>query len=628
MRSRPRSDERKAAPQAAILRESCRRGGVRLTDGWRFSRTAGGKPRAERCPGRDVYVMARETSFRKSTTREYFESVVIAVILALFVRTWVVQAFKIPTGSMEQNLLIGDHLLVNKFVYAPTATALERLLLPIGDIERGDVLVFKFPEDPERDFIKRVIGLPGETIELRQGRVFIDGNAIDEPYLDAMRPGGRLPPDFRGTFGPAAVPEGHLFMMGDNRGRLRDSRYWGPMPVEYVKGRAFHALLVLRVRERLLRRRRRRRDPAPARLRRHPLPSPAPAGTACSWRCRRAARGRKSPLHSSGDASRLTALCGRTVCSPRLPYAQYAPSSRLVRHGRTSARGRTTARWRHRRSRCNAGFHHGLLRPEVNGAEPAAPAPRTRFRRRGAAGGRRGRCRPGPSWLPPRSRPRSRGSSPSRARRAGPIRGRRPAARSLSPRRRSNQGRAVSGSSDQGGRVISPHRRDGAAVGGCLHDAPRLVFPRPVLGRLVGEVDLNQELRRPARVGRGLIEPLEQGRAVDGVDPVERDGLARPCSTAGGPMRCQRMGSDGVAPCFCRASWIRFSPRSRSPAAAAASTWATPNVFRHPRSGGSRGACVRPPPPHGRAGRGRRRDWPRSWFRAPWFEVTDSGRNG
>ncbi len=178
-------------------------------------------------------------SFQKSTTREYFESIVIAVILALFVRTWVVQAFKIPTGSMEQNLLIGDHLVVNKFVHAPSSTAAERTLLPLGDHRRGDVLVFKFPEEPERDFIKRVIGLPGETIELRNSLVFINGEPIEEPYLDAMRQGGRMPPDMRGNFGPQLVPEGHLFMMGDNRGDSEDSRYWGPLPVGYVKGRAF-----------------------------------------------------------------------------------------------------------------------------------------------------------------------------------------------------------------------------------------------------------------------------------------------------------------------------------------------------------------------------------------------------
>src|SRR5262245_65117458 len=106
--------------------------------------------------------------FKKSTVREYFESIVIAVILALFVRTFVVQAFTIPTGSMENNLLIGDHLLVNKFVYGATASPVERTLLPIGKIRRGDVLVFKYPEQPDRDFIKRVIGLPGETLEVRE----------------------------------------------------------------------------------------------------------------------------------------------------------------------------------------------------------------------------------------------------------------------------------------------------------------------------------------------------------------------------------------------------------------------------------------------------------------------------
>src|SRR6201987_4763105 len=105
--------------------------------------------------------------FKKSTLREYFESIVIAVVLALFIRPFVVQAFKIPTGSMENNLLIGDHLLVNKFVFGPTESALERTLLPTGTVHRGEVVVFKFPVEPERDFIKRVIGLPGETLELR-----------------------------------------------------------------------------------------------------------------------------------------------------------------------------------------------------------------------------------------------------------------------------------------------------------------------------------------------------------------------------------------------------------------------------------------------------------------------------
>src|SRR4030095_6611671 len=114
---------------------------------------------------------AAAATFRKSTAREYFESICVAVILALFVRTFVVQAFKIPTGSMENNLLIGDHLLVNKFVFAPTLSRAEDVLLPIDPIRRGDILVFKYPEDPEHALIKRATGLPGETIELKNKKV-------------------------------------------------------------------------------------------------------------------------------------------------------------------------------------------------------------------------------------------------------------------------------------------------------------------------------------------------------------------------------------------------------------------------------------------------------------------------
>ena len=179
---------------------------------------------------------------RKSTGREYFESIVVAVILALFVRTWVFQAFKIPTGSMENNLLIGDHLLVNKFVFAPAASSLERALLPIRDVKRGDIVVFKFPEDPERDFIKRVIGLPGEILELRGKVVHVDGRPIDEPYVHLLRPpsapGEGQAYDVRENYGPVTVPEGHVFVMGDNRDNSQDSRYWGFLPLAYVKGRA------------------------------------------------------------------------------------------------------------------------------------------------------------------------------------------------------------------------------------------------------------------------------------------------------------------------------------------------------------------------------------------------------
>ena len=181
-------------------------------------------------------------TFRKSTIREYAESIVIAVILALFVRTWVVQAFKIPTGSMENNLLIGDHLLVNKFVFGPTASSIERALLPVRDVRRGDVVVFKYPDEPERDFIKRVIGLPGESLELRAKKVYIDGQPLDEPYVHFLEPASESQEvtsfDVRERYGPVRVPEGQYFVMGDNRDNSQDSRYWGYLPRHYIKGRA------------------------------------------------------------------------------------------------------------------------------------------------------------------------------------------------------------------------------------------------------------------------------------------------------------------------------------------------------------------------------------------------------
>ena len=181
-------------------------------------------------------------TFQKSTAREYFESIVVAVILALFIRTFVVQAFKIPTGSMEPNLLVGDHLLVNKFVCAPVAYPAERALLPMRELRRGDIVVFKFPEDPERDFIKRVIGLPGDTLELRNREVYVNGQKLTEPYAHYLFPVGESGEatsfDVRERYGPVTVPDGHYFMMGDNRDNSQDSRYWGFLPAHYVKGRA------------------------------------------------------------------------------------------------------------------------------------------------------------------------------------------------------------------------------------------------------------------------------------------------------------------------------------------------------------------------------------------------------
>jgi signal peptidase I len=175
--------------------------------------------------------------FKKSIVREYFESIVIAVILALFIRTFVVQAFKIPTGSMEENLLIGDHLLVNKFFFGPTGSRLERALLPIGTI--------KYPVEPERDFIKRVIALPGETVEVREKKVYVNGKPLEEHYVHFLAPPAAPSElhevtsfDVRERYGPVTVPPNQYFVMGDNRDNSQDSRYWGFLPRENIKGKA------------------------------------------------------------------------------------------------------------------------------------------------------------------------------------------------------------------------------------------------------------------------------------------------------------------------------------------------------------------------------------------------------
>lgn len=190
---------------------------------------------------------ARPATFKKSVAREYLESLVVAFILATFIRTFVVQAFKIPTGSMENNLLIGDHLLVNKVVYSPSGFPGEDALMGKKPIQRGHVVVFKYPEDPARDFIKRVIGLPGETIEIKGKQVHIDGKPLEEPYVHFLEPplrpedpeyGIRMDGSRGDDYGPRTVPEGQLFVMGDNRDNSKDSRYWGFLPADQVKGRA------------------------------------------------------------------------------------------------------------------------------------------------------------------------------------------------------------------------------------------------------------------------------------------------------------------------------------------------------------------------------------------------------
>lgn len=170
--------------------------------------------------------------------REFVEVLLVAAIFALFVRTFVVQAFNIPSGSMEENLLVGDHLLVNKFIYGPTASALERALLPVRDVRRGDVVVFKYPDDPQRDYIKRCVGLPGDEVDFRDKELYVNGQRVDDDSY-VFHDDERIR-DRRDNFGPFLVPPGSYFCVGDNRDNSRDSRFWQQktVPTSHLKGRA------------------------------------------------------------------------------------------------------------------------------------------------------------------------------------------------------------------------------------------------------------------------------------------------------------------------------------------------------------------------------------------------------
>jgi len=182
---------------------------------------------------------------KQSLVREYYEAILVAVIFALFVRTFVVQAFQVPSGSMEQTVLIGDHMLVNKFIFAPHGHNVLERLLPYRGPRRGDVFVFKFPDDPDRDFIKRVVALPGDTVDGRDKAVFVDGTRFSEKHSyhtdSKIWPSDSSLPEIyrkRDNFGPIKVPPDRFFAMGDNRDNSYDSRYWGPVPRDNVKGRA------------------------------------------------------------------------------------------------------------------------------------------------------------------------------------------------------------------------------------------------------------------------------------------------------------------------------------------------------------------------------------------------------
>ena len=177
---------------------------------------------------------------KKHIVREYAESIIIAVLLALVIRTFIVQAFKIPSGSMEDTLAIGDHILVNKFIYGTKIPFTDKRLLKIRDPRRGDVVVFEYPEDPSKDFIKRVIGTPGDTVEVKEKKVYVNGKPYENPHEvhkeKEILPAAQNPRD---NFGPVTVPQDAYFVMGDNRDRSYDSRFWGFVKNEKLKWLAF-----------------------------------------------------------------------------------------------------------------------------------------------------------------------------------------------------------------------------------------------------------------------------------------------------------------------------------------------------------------------------------------------------
>lgn len=176
----------------------------------------------------------------KSVFREYFEAIIVAIILALFIRTFVIQAFKIPSGSMLPTLLIGDHLLVNKFIYGIKVPFTGTTLIPIKDPDRGDVVVFKFPKDKSIDYIKRVVAVPGDTVEIKQKKIYINDKPVADEHAtfssSDILPRSSNPRD---NFGPVLVPENRLFVMGDNRDNSYDSRFWGFVDQKDVLGKAF-----------------------------------------------------------------------------------------------------------------------------------------------------------------------------------------------------------------------------------------------------------------------------------------------------------------------------------------------------------------------------------------------------
>jgi signal peptidase I len=175
----------------------------------------------------------------KSKLQEYIEAIILAIAIAFFIRTFVIQAYKIPSGSMKPTLQIGDHILVSKFNYGVKLPLIRSTLIPIGTPRRGDIVVFIYPEDRSKDFIKRLIGVPGDTIEIKDKKIFLNGLPYDDTHgvhTDNLIIPGVVQP--RDNFGPATVPEGSLFVMGDNRDESYDSRFWGFVKQTDVLGKA------------------------------------------------------------------------------------------------------------------------------------------------------------------------------------------------------------------------------------------------------------------------------------------------------------------------------------------------------------------------------------------------------
>jgi len=176
---------------------------------------------------------------KKSGLRENIEAILVAVLLALFIRTFVIQAFKIPSGSMKETLLIGDHILVNKFIYGVKIPFSQTTIVPITNPKHEDIVVFEFPEDPSKDFIKRVVGVAGDMVEVRDKQVYVNDKVLNHDFgihTDSYI----FPPSVqpRDNFGPVVVPEKSLFVMGDNRDQSYDSRFWGFVDLKAVKGKA------------------------------------------------------------------------------------------------------------------------------------------------------------------------------------------------------------------------------------------------------------------------------------------------------------------------------------------------------------------------------------------------------